>query len=229
MLTESDDIAGHTGKTIRDYESVRTIPDISHDGIDLVLNTSTDDAIVKIVPKAYFMTAGNELYIGREYGFFIHTEHCADIAGSNNMYSTVLVFDIDNVTDMVANKDTAVTKVTVLYQYEFIYLSPQESHYTVLSNLGDFLITKINFDAAHSGIVIPLARGTADFPEYNQVDTYYLNDISFAASLFNVQNLDYYDSAYEGSSDPGAFFTGSRYIYNGKVAVDGDLRGDVCA
>lgn len=101
MLTESDDIAGHTGKTIRDYESVRTIPDISHDGIDLVLNTSTDDAIVKIVPKAYFMTAGNELYIGREYGFFIHTEHCADIAGSNNMYSTVLVFDIDNVTDMV--------------------------------------------------------------------------------------------------------------------------------
>ena len=223
MLTESDDIAGHTGKTIRDYESVRTIPDISHDGIDLVLNTSTDDAIVKIVPKAYFMTAGNELYIGREYGFFIHTEHCADIAGSNNMYSTVLVFDIDNVTDMVANKDTAVTKVTVLYQYEFIYLSPQESHYTVLSNLGDFLITKINFDAAHSGIVIPLARGTADFPEYNQVDTYYLNDISFAASLFNVQNLDYYDSAYEGSSDPGAFFTGSRYIYNGKVAVDGDI------
>ena len=49
MLTESDDIAGHTGKTIRDYESVRTIPDISHDGIDLVLNTSTDDAIVKIL------------------------------------------------------------------------------------------------------------------------------------------------------------------------------------
>ena len=59
MLTESDDIAGYAGKTIRDYESVRTIPDISHDGIDLVLNTSTDDAIVKIVPKAYFMTARN--------------------------------------------------------------------------------------------------------------------------------------------------------------------------
>ena len=65
MLTESDDIAGHTGKTIRDYESVRTIPDISHDGIDLVLNTSTDDAIVKIVPKAYFMTAGNTPFRAR--------------------------------------------------------------------------------------------------------------------------------------------------------------------
>lgn len=229
MLTESDDIAGYAGKTIRDYESVRTIPDISHDGIDLVLNTSTDDAIVKIVPKAYFMTAGNELYIGREYGFFIHTEHCADIAGSNNMYSTVLVFDIDNVTDMVANNDTAVTKVTVLYQYEFIYLSPQESHYTVLSDAGDFLITKINFDSAHSGIVIPLARHTADIRRYNQVDTYYLNDISFGASLMNVQNSNYGDSGYDPSQDAGAFFIAGTYSYQGKEYVDNKPTGSDAA
>lgn len=223
LLTENDDIEGYAGKTIRDYESVRTIPDISRQDARLTLNTAVDDVITKIVPKQFFMTAGNELYIGREYGFFIHTENCADIAGSSNMYSTVLVFDIDNVTDMVANKDTAVTKVTVLYQYEFIYLSPQESHYTVLSTEGDFLITKIHFDAAHSGIVIPLARGTADIRNYNQVSTYYLNDVSFAASLLNAQNLDYIDAEYDAAVDPGAFFTGSRYFYNGKVAVDKEI------
>lgn len=52
-------------------------------------------------------------------GFYIHTENCADIAGSNNMYSTVMVFDIVNSVDMVVNLDTAITKVEVLYQYEF--------------------------------------------------------------------------------------------------------------
>ena len=96
LLTESDDVEGYAGKTIRDYEEIRTIPDIDYEGVELTLYTTTDDAIVKIVPKAYFMTPGDTLYIGREYGFYIHTENCADIAGSNNMYSTVLVFDIVN-------------------------------------------------------------------------------------------------------------------------------------
>ena len=82
LLTESDDVEGYAGKTIRDYEEIRTIPDIDYEGVELTLYTTTDDAIVKIVPKAYFMTPGDTLYIGREYGFYIHTENCADIAGS---------------------------------------------------------------------------------------------------------------------------------------------------
>lgn len=106
LLTESDDVEGYAGKTIRDYEEIRTIPDIDYEGVELTLYTTTDDAIVKIVPKAYFMTPGDTLYIGREYGFYIHTENCADIAGSNNMYSTVLVFDMVNSLDMAANLDT---------------------------------------------------------------------------------------------------------------------------
>ena len=130
LLTESDDVEGYAGKTIRDYEEIRTIPDIDYEGVELTLYTTTDDAIVKIVPKAYFMTPGDTLYIGREYG-------------SNNMYSTVLVFDIVNSLDMAANLDTAIIKVEVLYQYEFIYLSPQEDHYTVLSLLGDFLLVTL--------------------------------------------------------------------------------------
>lgn len=67
ILTESDDVEGYSGKTIRDYEEIRTIPNIGYELSDLVLNTTTDDAIVKIVPKAYFMTPGDTLYVGKEY------------------------------------------------------------------------------------------------------------------------------------------------------------------
>lgn len=31
LLTQSDDIIGYDNKTIRDYEAIRTTPDISHD------------------------------------------------------------------------------------------------------------------------------------------------------------------------------------------------------
>lgn len=220
LLTESDDVEGYAGKTIRDYEEIRTIPDIDYEGVELTLYTTTDDAIVKIVPKAYFMTPGDTLYVGREYGFYIHTENCADIAGSNNMYSTVLVFDIVNSLDMAANLDTAIIKVEVVLQYEFIYLSPQESHYTVLSDYGDFLATKIHFGAANAGIVIPLARHTAIDREYNQVDKYFLTDISFAGTLRNVQALDKGDAQYDPSEDMGAFFIGGTYSYDGREYVD---------
>lgn len=220
ILTESDDVEGYSGKTIRDYEEIRTIPNIGYELSDLVLNTTTDDAIVKIVPKAYFMTPGDTLYVGKEYGFYIHTENCADIAGSNNMYSTVMVFDIVNSVDMVVNLDTAITKVEVLYQYEFIYLSPQEDHYTVLSTLGDFLLVEICFDSAHSDIVIPLARGTAEIRRYNQVNKYYLTDISFAGTLRNVQALDKGDAQYDPNQDMGAFFIGATYSFDGQEYVD---------
>lgn len=223
MVTESDDLSGFVGKTIRDYETIRTIPSIERENAELTLKTATDDAIVQIVPKEYFRMPGDNLYIGREYGFFIHTENCPDIAGSNNLYSVVLVFDIINSLDMIANKGTAITTVEVIYQYEFIYLSPQENHYTVLSEFGDFLIAKIHFDVAHADIVIPLARGTAEIRSYDQVEKYYLNDISFGASLLNVQNLDYIDAEYDATADPGAFFIGSRYVYDGQVAKDGEV------
>lgn len=82
MVTESDDVSGFVGKTIRDYETIRTIPSIERENAELTLKTATDDAIVQIVPKEYFKMPGDNLYIGREYGFFIHTENCPDIAGS---------------------------------------------------------------------------------------------------------------------------------------------------
>lgn len=223
LLTQSDDIIGYENKTIRDYEAIRTTPDISHDGIDLVLHTSVDDAITKIVPKSYFKAPGDTLYIGREYGFFIHAEHCAALAGSNNIYSTVLVFDIVNSLNMIDNKDIAKITVEVLYQYEYIYLSPQESYFTVLSTAGDFLPTKIHFNSSCSDIVIPLARGTAEIRSYDQVETYYLNDISFSGSLGNVQAADYGDTDYDPNQDRGAFFIGNNYFYKGKSIEGGTI------
>ena len=35
LLTESDDVEGYAGKTIRDYEEIRTIPDIDYEGVTL--------------------------------------------------------------------------------------------------------------------------------------------------------------------------------------------------
>ena len=34
LLTQSDDVEGYAGKTIRDYEEIRTIPDIDYEGVE---------------------------------------------------------------------------------------------------------------------------------------------------------------------------------------------------
>ena len=73
----------------------------------LFLELCHDDAIVNIIPKYYFVNECTELYIGKEYGFFINTyEECS------NYISTVLVFDIEYELNVKSTDQRAIISIT---------------------------------------------------------------------------------------------------------------------
>lgn len=45
----------------------------SFDETELLISVSGDDPIVEYIPKEYFMQAGQHMYIGDDYGYYIYT------------------------------------------------------------------------------------------------------------------------------------------------------------
>ncbi len=75
---------------------------------NLSISEMNDDDIVQIVPKQLFSVVGDNLHIGDEYGFFIHTEN------KETYYkSTVLVFDVELNSNLVETIDNIVLNVNL--------------------------------------------------------------------------------------------------------------------
>lgn len=224
-FTDNDNI-NNSSATIRDYPELRTTPTMTFNSGEYVLETQEDDLIVNIIPKELFKVVGDKTYIGKEYGFFVHTESPA--VAPLNMYSTVIVFDIINQVDMDATNDRAKFSVEVLYQYAFVYLSPQESFYYLLSNIKGIPAVdgKVAFSADKSDIVIPLGVRFGAITKYDEVEYYFLKDISFAATLQNVQAPNYGDTNYNPYEDIGSFFIGSQYFYKGTEIINGEITNE---
>ena len=90
-FTDNDNI-NNSYATIRDYPELRTTPTMTFNSGEYVLETQEDDLIVNIIPKELFKVVGDKTYIGKEYGFFVHTESPA--VAPLNMYSTAVIFDM---------------------------------------------------------------------------------------------------------------------------------------
>lgn len=195
---------------------------VAYNNFTATCTISGEDAITKIIPKEFFVAEITTTFIGKEYGFFVNTKHEAGSSNvkTNNFRSTVLIFDITNNTDLVANKDKAIVSVTNLMELEFISVSSNESHLwrKQSSNSTSYTFsTSIKNNSGMDYVVVPLLD-----KNYNAVSSkYYLKDISFAGTLQNEQNLNQTDSSYAPSNDIGSFFTRTDYIYNGIQVVHG--------
>ncbi len=191
----------------------------------------SDDPITQIIPKNYFYNVGMETYVGNEYGFFINTTketyYDVETKTSNNYRSYVIVFDINNDTDLENNTDRAIFTVTNLFSLEFITISQNES---VLwrkdsalnserfdDSIDYYFPNKINYESSDNYCVVPLY----DLNLNAKTNRYYLNDICFAGKLQNEQAYNSNDGEYSPKNDTGSYFTRLDYIYQGKYIVDG--------
>lgn len=178
-----------------------------------VTNIEEDDPIVAIVPEEEFYTIGERVEVGQEYGYFITTELCEN---GYNYKSTVLVFDIDTETDLSATVDRVIVSVSPIFSYEYICISNQYNSVT-FDNLG------IDYEMQQEYCVFPDPDKYAYDPTYAMSDRYYMKDISFGASLFNMQQLNSGDSGYDPHEDYGSYFTGFDYSYNGVYRENGEF------
>ena len=224
---DTDMIAG-TNLTIRDYseqlhatEAAVRISDEDNTGFELY-NLDEDDPIINIVPKNYFFTVGNIVNIGDEYGYFINTEETA-----NKTYiSTVLVFDITTNTDLVATIDRVIVKVSPIFQYKYAGLTNE-------ATMALFNGVYLNYNTLDESRVVAYPSKMENTlvshkVEYEMAEDYYIKDVSFGASLYNEQALNYGDVGYDPYNDYGSYFTGFDYSYQGKYREKGEFNvGDM--
>ncbi len=181
----------------------------------VINESSTSDYIVEIIPYTYFYEEIEALEIGNEYGFYIKTTK------EENYYtSKVLVFDIEKDLNLIENNDRINYSITVLFNYNYIALLPDEKN---LNYNEHFIDNEYNLE-----IVIPVCTaftkpGVTPPFDYEFSNDLYLKDISFAASLYNEQALNYGDNNYNAYNDYGSYFTGIDYEYNGKYWDEHEL------
>lgn len=245
--------------SIRDYPTLaqplrgnvgtRTFVGLAGSDFDLDLG-SADDAIPQIVPRELFMKANETLHIGDQYGFFISTI----ISGTNSHSSTVMVFDISTKTDLTEHPLYSISSEvepifqrryaylkagsgSVSFQYEAksYYIGIQTSSridtktlsYSNLSNDRIIAMPSRAVEEKHYGLLGDWSTDVAVF--YDNVNDYYLKDISFSASLSNVDKLNHGETGYNPYQDDGYFmhivmcnFGGSYYVRNAPV-LDKDV------
>lgn len=199
------------------------------------LTVNEDDPIINIIPKDLFFEEGKHLYIGREYGFFINTEKQRHeyLFGSvwnanfsnNNKISTVLVFDITTLDNFADTIDEFIVKVSPIFQYKFAALTSVENKYYMLGTNGK-LTKEITYNVSEETVVPIGTVSNSNNINYEEVEDYYLKDVSFAASLFNEQgpNDAFEEDNYDIDDDEGSFIVQYDYSYNGFAPgqIDGE-------
>jgi len=185
-----------------------------------------DDNIIKIIPKELFTSVGDKLYIGDKYGFYINT---FQRAGKNYFESTVILIDVIKV--LTGDYSFDIT-IQPLVQIDYCYYQAGNNQNIQLKNYSprDGQIYNnyanncfVEFNGVDNA-VIPMIRNDYDtngqtgakthYMQYKESTNFSLSDISFAASLYNCNSLNYGDAGYNAINDQGYFFNGTTYEYH---------------
>lgn len=220
VYTDSDYLINDTTKTIFDYCSLHAKKSKmlinQNDETSLKLELNGDDDISQIIPKQFFCITGDNLYFGKEYGFFISTKEI-----ENYYRSTVLVFNIDLDTNIVENKDTLILKVNTIFQYNYIYLNSENNYINYsFNNKINQIYYKTDSDiivATPTSISIDISSNKITKLDYGMANKYYLKDISMGIALFNEQELNYGDVGYNALNDTGSFIIRCDYDFKASM------------
>jgi hypothetical protein len=137
-----------------------------------------------------------------------------------NFHSKVIVFDITTTTDIITHPDEVSIQVKPLFQYHYVYLSNLADHFSASTDDGQSIDVNYSFSNPE-GYVLPYPKTITDTGagysiNYSQIEEYFIKDISFMASLYNEQNLNYGDENYSPYNDIGSYFTQYEYSYYGQ-------------
>ena len=208
---------------------------------------SKDDVIDQIVPRQLFTYSNETLHIGDQYGFFISTTPMG-----NNFQSTVMVFDISTNNDLISDTlRDIVLEVEPIFQRKYAYLKAgsgsftfqceEISYYTFIETSRNITTKTFSYSNLSNDRIIPIPSRTEEVTHvglwgdwstavtvvsHDNVDEFFLKDISFSASLSNVDELNHGDNGYDPGQDDGWFIIrfqsnlGGRYYVNNANVLD---------
>ena len=157
----------------------------------------SDDWITKVVPKHLMFTVGTHSYVGKEYGFSIHTTR-----QSTDLYvSDVFIYDIFVQKPMVVDlyNDRALVEVRPLYQYRYYARNKGSMSNTEWNRNYDSSLTQVVYK--HNNYNAP---------------NYYLKDVQVKFTFTNLGKPNQGDTGYSSYNDYGANVINAEYFYNGE-------------
>lgn len=183
---------------------------------------SSDDNIVRFIPKVLFTYENETFHLGKGYGFYIKTT-----LKDNYYLSNVILIDT-LITSMGSGDYAYDVKIKPLAKIDYYYISspsvdvkPYLNH--ALKMVYGSANMRYNLNGELSGCVAPALSvkvlnmeklsATKDraFLKGHAAD---VSDISFGAEVYNVNSYNYGDVGYETNDDYGYFFIGNNYYYS---------------
>lgn len=201
------------------------------------ITINDDDPIVQYIPKQYFLTEGQQIYVGEDYGYYIYTfadgDYSMEWHSHGNLRSIVLGFEIAFITTGdTATKDDFRYRIKILFQREYLTLLPDGLRMTGLGDfeLGGAMESKtfdqfcrstytdlhINVNPAAGvdiadGLVTPAPQLVKGNVVYQDVDVFFLNNIAVSANIMNEQDPNAGDAGYNCYEDEGCFLIGTGF------------------
>lgn len=151
--------------------------------------TITDDPIVNIIPKELCFILGTHIYVGKEYGFFIHVAQ--DTLFLQDYAVDIMIFDITHVVPSFPSNIEGNSKIEPLFQYR----------YRATTN------PPVEMDPSLTSVVYPHLHYDAP--------AYFLKDVGFKITLDNPTLLNQSDNGYNALDDEGAFIIQTRVNVSG--------------
>lgn len=213
----------------------------SFDETELLISVSGDDPIVEYIPKEYFMQAGQHMYIGDDYGYYIYTfldgifdGFVGDFTAYGNMRSIVLGFQIlyASIGETTYALDGVAYRIAPVFQREYATLMPNGVNDVGIGDYSqwlDYSRTTLAFRqdvftytmsceltsgaSKSSGLVFPVPHYSLSIDQFlfTDVNVFYLTDIMVSASIENAQDLNAGDDGYDPEADNGCFLIGTGF------------------
>ncbi|MDR3318512.1 MAG: hypothetical protein LBS99_03670, partial [Clostridiales bacterium] len=179
---------------------------------DMIVSISSDDPIIRIIPRRLFERRGTYLHIGREYGFYVETTQLDD----TNIYenkSVVLVFDIIKYPLNNGNYPSQYAiEIKPVFEYTYYYLTDNNNF---ASDNDDLKYNAASLSSAVVAVPVVEWLDNSLVYYYRETKTHFLKDMSFGLSLYNEQELNIGDGGYDKNADNGSFITRANVNFSG--------------
>ena len=182
------------------------------------------DPISNIIPIEYFYEETENVFIGKEYVSFIHTE---EIKESNKVVaykSHVAVIDInDNINNNQITNSYIELSVNRLFEYNYVTILKSKNYILPYWELNMSILNKmiISNDISDDYLIIPLVNISYATIEKKQVPAVKVSNINMLSTFINSNDYNEYDNNYNMMSDDGYFFTGMAVDYYATQIVVG--------
>lgn len=158
--------------------------------------------IGEYIPEECFSEAGDYFYVGKEYGFAVHTIY--EGVSVSNLYrceSFVSIFDIETIVPGTTNIDNIEFQITVRPVYFYVFKYDTVS----IEDTTSYYWYSKRFSPKITEIIYPYSKATFGA----------LSNVKFFVSTRNKNEPNFGDNGYVAEEDNGDFIIQTRYNFSG--------------